>query len=324
MKQSFHLHFDRDLSKAGSAILREAVRRGLLSQHEAMIHDQQWAQFSIYAKESHEVDILELVNKKLVRQYGEELCIQVYHGNLSQQGAANLLETVYSVMALATDGGWKVATADVGDRIGFPNHARITVPRSLDQARFEAAVEDLQTRLSEHLAVVIMLVRYLGISLREAFFFDARIALNDAKADGYHSVSNGSEDPYDHRKINISGGKQIAVLETASAVQGVRHCHHPRQEAWRIWRQNSLPAAKELLLAHGLNFDDCRSAYACELYEQWADHKAPILGGNAPHDEDLEARDHVAYELGNLRIWETDAYVGARATLLKEAAGTSR
>lgn len=47
MKQSFHLHFDRDLSKAGSAILREAVRRGLLSQHEAMIHDQQWAQFSM-------------------------------------------------------------------------------------------------------------------------------------------------------------------------------------------------------------------------------------------------------------------------------------
>ena len=47
MKQSFHLHFDRDLSKAGSATLREAVRRGLLSQHEAMIHDQQWAQFSI-------------------------------------------------------------------------------------------------------------------------------------------------------------------------------------------------------------------------------------------------------------------------------------
>ncbi len=29
------------------------------------------------------------------------------HGNLSQQSAANLLETVYSVMALATDGGWK-------------------------------------------------------------------------------------------------------------------------------------------------------------------------------------------------------------------------
>ncbi|ELH1552424.1 integrase, partial [Pseudomonas aeruginosa] len=60
MKQSFHSHFDRDLTKAGSAILEEAVRRGLLSQHEAMIHDQQWAQFSVYARESHEVDILEL------------------------------------------------------------------------------------------------------------------------------------------------------------------------------------------------------------------------------------------------------------------------
>ena len=57
MKQSFYSHFDRDLARAGSANLNEAVRRGLLSQHEAMIHDHQWAQFSIYAKESHEVDV---------------------------------------------------------------------------------------------------------------------------------------------------------------------------------------------------------------------------------------------------------------------------
>jgi len=49
-----------------------------------------------------------------------------------------------------------------------------------------------------------------------------------------------------------------------------------------------------------------------------------FLGGKAPNDEDLEARNHVAYELGNMRIWETDAYVGARANLRKEAAGTSR
>lgn len=34
-------HFDRDLSKAGSEILKEAVRWGRLSQHEATIHDQQ-------------------------------------------------------------------------------------------------------------------------------------------------------------------------------------------------------------------------------------------------------------------------------------------
>lgn len=56
-------HFDRDLSKAGSEILKEAVRWGRLSQHEATIHDQQWTQFSIYAKESHEVDIQEHVKK---------------------------------------------------------------------------------------------------------------------------------------------------------------------------------------------------------------------------------------------------------------------
>lgn len=75
--------------------------------------------------------------------------------------------------------------------------------------------------------------------------------------------------------------------------------------------------------SHGLNIDDCRAAYACELYRRLSGHHAPILGGKAPNDEDLEARNHVAYELGNLRIWETDAYVGARANLRKEAAATS-
>lgn len=319
MKQSFHSHLDRDLTRAGSTILKEAVRRGLLSQHEAMIHDHQWAQFSIYAKESHGMDILEFVNKKLVRQYGEELCTQVHHGNLSVQTAEGLLETVSSVMALTTSGDWKVVMPD----IGFPGHARITAPHSLEHAKFKAAVEDVQTRLSEHLAVVLMLVRHLGISLREAVFFDARAALEAAKGDGCISLESGKEGPHTHRIINISMPKQIAVLETASAVQDVYRYPQSKQ-TWRLWKQNSLPAAKEILLFHGLSFCDCRAAFACELYKQWSGHEAPILGGRAPNIEDLEARDHVAYELGNLRIWETDAYVGARANLRKEAAGTNR
>ena len=149
MKQSFHAHFDRDLTKAGSAILREAVRRGLLSQHEAMIHDQQWAQFSAYANESHEVDILEFVNKKLVREYGEELYIQTYQGNLPLQSVSGLLKTVYVVMDFATDGRWKGTAVNVGNRLGFPSHARITVPRSLDRTKFEAAMVDIQALASE-------------------------------------------------------------------------------------------------------------------------------------------------------------------------------
>jgi len=190
---------------------------------------------------------------------------------------------VSSVMALATSGDWKVVMPD----IGFPGHARITAPQSLDQAKLEAAVEDVQARLSEHLAVVLMLVRHLGISLREAVFFDAQAALEAAKGDGCISLESGKEGPYTQRIINISMPKQIAVLETASAVQDVHHYPHSK------------------------------------LYKQWSGHEAPILGGSAPNFEDLEARDHVAYELGNLRIWETDAYVGARTNLRKEAAATS-
>ncbi|CAM3703970.1 integrase [Pseudomonas wadenswilerensis] len=312
MKQNFHLRFDRDLSKAGSTILRDAVRHGFLSQHEAMIHDQQWTQFSIYVKESHEVDILEFVNKKLVRQYGEELCIQVYHRNLSQQQAVNLLQTVHLVMDLATNGGWRFVLADIVDRIVFPTHARITVPRSLDQIKFEAAMEDIRVRFSEQLAMLIKLVRYLGISLREAFFFDAQSAEKDARAEKIFYVSNG-EDPYEHRVMNISNPKQMDILETISEIQNLQRGYPATLKAWRRWKQKSLPAAKELLLAHGLSINDCRAAYACELYEQLSGHQAPILGGKAPNELDLEARNQLAYELGYLRIWETDAHVGARA-----------
>lgn len=80
-----------------------------------------------------------------------------------------LLETVYSVMGFATDGRWKGAAANVGSRLGFPSHARITVPRSLDRTKFEAAMVDIQALHSEQLATLISLVRYLGMSLLEAF-----------------------------------------------------------------------------------------------------------------------------------------------------------
>lgn len=322
MNQSFYSHFDRDLAKAGSAILREAVRRGLLSQHEAMIHDQQWAQFSVYAKESHEVDILELVNKKLVREYGEELYIQAYQGNLPLQSVSGLLETVYAVMGFATNGRWKGAAANVGSRLGVPSHARITVPRSLDRTTFEAAMVDIQALYSEQLATLIRLVRYLGMSLLEAFFFDAEDAHKDAEEENIFYVF--SKDKHEHRIINISAPEQIVILKKAAAFQKLQGSSHATLAAWRTWKLKNLPAAQELLLFHGLNIDDCRAAYACELYWRLSGHHAPILGGKALHDEDLEARNHVAYELGNMRIWETDAYVGARANLRKEAAGTNR
>lgn len=76
-------HFDRDLSKAGSENLKEAVRWGRLSQHEATIHDQQWTQFSIYAKESHEVDILEHVKKT-----GAAIRRRTLHSGVQRQSVA--------------------------------------------------------------------------------------------------------------------------------------------------------------------------------------------------------------------------------------------
>lgn len=322
MKQSFHSHFDRGLTKAGSAILGEAVQRGLLSQHEAMIHEQQWAQFSVYASESHEVDILELVNSKLVRKYGEELYIQAYQGNLPMQNVAALLATVRSVMSFASDGRWKGSAAEADSRLGFPSHARITVPRSLDRTKFEAAMVDIQALYSEQLATLIRLVRYLGMSLLEAFFFDAEDAHKDAEEENIFYVF--SKDKHEHRIINISAPEQIVILEKAAAFQKLQGSSHATPAAWRTWKLKNLPAAQELLLSHGLNIDDCRAAYACELYRRLSGHHAPILEGKAPHDEDLEARNHVAYELGNMRVWETDAYVGARANLRKEAAGTNR
>ncbi|MGI0737955.1 hypothetical protein ACRCPM_32655 [Pseudomonas aeruginosa] len=225
-------------------------------------------------------------------------------------------------MGFATNGHWKGAAANVGSRLGFPSYARITVPRSLDRTKFEAAMVDIQALHSEQLAILIRSVRYLGMSLLEAFFFDAEDAHKDAEEENIFYVF--SKDKHEHRIINISAPEQIVILKKAAAFQKLQGSIHATPAAWRTWKLKNLPAAQELLLSHGLNIDDCRAAYACELYWRLSGHHAPILGGKAPQDEDLEARNHVAYELGNMRIWETDAYVGARANLRKEAAGTNR
>ncbi len=156
----------------------------------------------------------------------------------------------------------------------------------------------------------------------EAFFFDAEDAHKDAEEENIFYVF--SKDKHEHRIINISTPEQIVILEKTAAFQKLQGSSRATPAAWRTWKSKNLPAAQELLLSHRLNIDDCRAAYACELYRRLSGHHAPILGGKAPNDEDLEARNHVAYELGNMRIWETDAYVGARANLRKEAAGTSR
>lgn len=312
MHKNFSYLSPRDMGKAGSATLSNAVREGLITQHAAVTAGQQWLQFCAYAEDSDEVDILERVTKKLVREYGKELARQVYIGDLPQARAESLLDSVNIVMSFATSDDWQAVNPTKDCRIGAPRFPRTAAPASLDRGKFNLALSNVRNQASERVAAIIELVRNFGITSREASCFDAVFALKVAKPNGSVEFHKGGDNPCACRAVEITTEEQMAALKKAAAIQGEQSCLLSEEQTWPQWKKTHIRKAKEILLSHGLSLADLRAAYACELYESFSGHKAPVLGGVADREADLEAREQVAYELGYLRIWETDAYLGTK------------
>ncbi|MNY30552.1 hypothetical protein D3C86_1646650 [compost metagenome] len=74
--------------------------------------------------------------------------------------------------------------------------------------------------------------------------------------------------------------------------------------------------ARDILHTHKLKgFHELRAAYACERYEQFTQHPAPINGGSCYQLDrhlDQEARAQISYELGHGRLDVASAYIGGR------------
>ena len=60
------------------------------------------------------------------------------------------------------------------------------------------------------------------------------------------------------------------------------------------------------------NYENSRSAYACERYKELTGKNAPVITGQrqANYDDDLNARKIIAKELGNQRSFTLNSHIG--------------
>ncbi len=81
--------------------------------------------------------------------------------------------------------------------------------------------------------------------------------------------------------------------------------------------QGIIRRARDMLHVHDLKgLHELRAAYACERYEQIAQHREPINGGHCCQVDgnlDREVRRQISYELGHGRIDVVAAYIGGGA-----------
>lgn len=311
----------RDMARAGRYGLQNAARRGELSYQSAATIAERWNLFSTWARD-HDVRRMERVTSELVVSYGREMADAVRAGTLAPATAQNRLSALNTVMGMATQGRW-ISVSPVRDA-GIPKRSgvRTQVPTGMDRREVARATQSLSPRA----AAVVDLCRSLGLRAKEASLIDARAALAQGCATGCITIAAGTKGGRS-RELPATP-QQLQALSRAADVQGNDRSMIPAQETWKSWRAGELRQAREMLQNHGITrLHDLRASYACDRYQALTGSPAPVvydryviesglgfqrkLGGfRATRQQDLEARQQIAAELGHGRTGITTAYLG--------------
>jgi len=156
--------------------------------------------------------------------------------------------------------------------------------------------------------------------LREAILADLPRLSRGANKLGRINIQDGTKGG----RAGASAPRWIAVndhvrcaLEFALRVSpaGSRNMIAPHESYLNVL-QDIIRPGREILHAHNLKgLHQLRAAYACERYEQFTQHRAPINDGQCSQVDrhlDREARRQISYELGHGRIDVAAAYIGGR------------
>ena len=197
---------------------------------------------------------------------------------------------------------------------------RLSVPQGQDREQVKQIVDALYRHHHPRAAAIVLLARATGMRLREAILADLPRLSREANdlgriniQDGTKGGRSGASAP---RWIVVDG--QISdALGFARQVSpaGSRNLIAPNESYLNVL-QESIRPARNILHEYNLKgFHELRAAYACERYEQFTQHRAPINGGHCcqlDRNLDREARRQISYELGHGRIDVVVAYIGGR------------
>jgi len=261
---------------------------------------------------SHGIDHAKNISQSLVDEYVAHVLGRIKSGTLAESTAVNMLSCMNVVLKNI-----------VGDSRFFraPSHylptrtyTRTQIPGGLDLSSVAQAYRYLTSKGHEETAVVILMLRVLGLRRKEGLLQDyAR--MHAESANGYVVVIEGTKNGrgrYVERRVPISP-IVIPILERAARLQSGFHSLIPEGVSYRTMLhrfQYRYDKARKL-------FDlrqprDLRAAYACDRYQAITGVPAPLIAGRriASKEVDRDARLHISRELGHARASVCKSYVG--------------
>jgi hypothetical protein len=234
---------------------------------------------------------------------------------MSPAYAQNLLSTV-NVVLQAMRGDRQVHVAPVA-LIGQQSRVRTVPPAGLDRAAVRQCADQLRRDGHERIAAMVEVARALGLRLREASLFNARVALGQVKKHGAVNVTAGTKGGRGHhvdRWVPVSKSAMGCLIRAAKAQgQGQGRNLITPDLSWRQWNSKVHHVWAAVRDDYGLKkIHDLRAAYACDRYKQLTGSAAPVVAGRriADRSTDRAARLTIAHELGHARIDVVSAYIG--------------
>lgn len=312
--------YGRQLSYAGPQALKDIFGGGHYGTVKA--HCDRWLAFVKWCRSDKGPGINDArqIDRKVLADYAAHLRDLVRRGDLAVSTAQNRLSSVNRTMA-ALRGDQHVKLPSPSKALGMQRTGvRQSVPQGQDREQVKQIVDALCRHHQLRAAAIVLLARATGMRLREAILADLPRLSREAKAFGRINIQDGTKGG----RAGASAPRWIAVndnvrgaLEFARQVSpvGSRNLIAPHESYLSVLQEIIRPA-RDILHAHNLKgFHELRAAYACELYEQITQHRAPINGGPCCEIDktlDREARRQISYELGHGRIDVVAAYIGGR------------
>jgi hypothetical protein len=305
--------YGKTLAWAGKNAVHDRYGDGHFATRAA--HAARWTQFAAFAKRQGIKDAKD-VTAPLLKSYGSWLASQVQTQQIAVRYAQNLLSTVNVVLeAMRGNRSLRVSpSALVGRRIDIRQDA----PKSLDSARVEAIIHQLNRNGERRIGLIAALARTLGLRFREASLLDTRQALREALRERRVNISEGTKGgrgKWVDRWVPVTSAG-LSILQRAVVEQQSERNLIPQDQNFRQWRDHVYGVWRRQAIQFGLvGFHDLRAAYACERYQSLTGAPARVVTGELLEDREADraAREIIAQELGHGRLEIMTAYIGSAA-----------
>lgn len=305
----------RYLANAGMNALKEAQ----YSFKTVATNTSHFRQFANFVRSEHGIKDLKQIEKSHVIAFAEQLKDRLNKNEISASTAQNRLSAVNVVLSIARQDTLchvnPVRDAGLAKRTFVATESK-SIPAFLH--------DQTKVQVPERLAVQLDLQRELGLRFKESVLLNAQQSLKQAR-NGIIRIENGTKGGR-IREIPITNARQLAVLQSAAALQGNHYSLVPETKSLREYTQDCYRSLQQTSLK---GFHGERHTYANQRYEKLVGVKSPVearIRHGLPHIKhiasqlgiekesalklDIEARMTISNELGHSRIAITNNYLG--------------